>query len=421
MSEYTRIRAQGSVNSEWIRSSFTSPTYSSNENEHFALMGNVSGGTKSIKDNPHSNFRQRVKAGEVIMGDMAIVETSYETTQATFSYCPNPEWGVSKLEGPLASWCGAVSPIQFYDRIPSLRNNVINAAFAKMNGSPLMAGEFASDYKSTLTMLRSPFKGAFELAASILKSKRRRMELKRTLTGAKAFADAWLEYRYGWKPLVMDCDTAIKEAQKLRKRHEKVRLVARAGGSLSHKESVPFSMTGLGDWTTLSSYGTTSCSGECSVNAGVLYEVTTPRSTAERVVTSLGLLPSDVPSTLWEIVPFSFVVDWFSGVGSWIRANVPNPYVTVLGSWVTEVKTWETHSFPEFYRAPMFWRDVWYPAVKQTVGSHSERVHEVARDCGVLPSAIPPSKGINLSVVQLTDALSLSCSNVVKSLIKLKH
>lgn len=421
MSQYARVRSQGNVESEWISSSFTSPTYTPSSNPTWFLMGNVSGGTKSIKDNPHSNFRARMKAGEVIMGDMAIVETLYTTTRSVFAFSPDPEWGVSTIEGPLASWCGGISPIRFTDRILLLRGNVINAAFAKMNGSPLMAGEFASGFKQTMSMLRSPFKGASELAGAIFKSKKRRMELKRTLTSTRAFADAWLEYRYGWKPLIMDCDTAIVEARKLRAKHEKQRLVARAGGSLTHNESAPFSMTGLHDWTTLSSYGTTVGTGECTVNAGVLYEVITPRSTAERVVTSLGLLPKDVPSTLWEIVPFSFVVDWFSGVGNWIGANAPSPYVTVLGSWVTEKKTWTTSSSPEFYRSPMEWRGVWYPAKKQLVGTHSERSHEVTRDCGVQPTQLPPSKGINLSVVQTVDALSLACSSVVKNLLKLKR
>jgi hypothetical protein len=421
MSTYTRTRSQGGVDGVWVSGKFTSPTYSPSEDPHVAFLANVRGSTKSIHDVPHPGFRNRVKQGEIIMGDMAIMEQVYTTSDHAFVYCPHPEWGVSTIEGPLAAWCGDVSPTPFNDRILLVRQDVINACFAKMNQSPLMAGEFASGFTQTLSMLRRPFRSAIELVSEIGKSRARRLALKRTLTWTKATMQAWLEYRYGWKPLIMDCDTAIVEAQKLRAKHEFVRSVARAGRTVTHKESKNYLLTGLGSWTTLSSYGTAEFSGECSVTAGVIYEVNTPRSTAERVVTSLGLLPKDVPATVWEIIPFSFVVDWFAGVGNWISANVPNPNVRVLGSWCTEKKKWEVNCSPEFYRAPMTWRGVLYPAKIEKVGDHTKSVKEVARDCGVSPTSLPPSKGINLSVVQQVDALSLIGTQLLRDLSKLRH
>jgi len=43
----------------------------------------------------------------------------------------------------------------------------------------------------------------------------------------------------------------------------------------------------------------------------------------------------DALPTAWELIPYSFVVDWFIGVGDWIQACMPNPHVSHLASSAT--------------------------------------------------------------------------------------
>lgn len=38
----------------------------------------------------------------------------------------------------------------------------------------------------------------------------------------------------------------------------------------------------------------------------------------------------------WELVPFSFIIDWFTNIGDIIGALILNPGLTPLSSWVTE-------------------------------------------------------------------------------------
>jgi hypothetical protein len=52
----------------------------------------------------------------------------------------------------------------------------------------------------------------------------------------------------------------------------------------------------------------------------------------------MGLRLSDVPSALWELVPWSFVVDRFVSVGKWLDAITPKPNVRILGTWTTTVE-----------------------------------------------------------------------------------
>jgi hypothetical protein len=44
---------------------------------------------------------------------------------------------------------------------------------------------------------------------------------------------------------------------------------------------------------------------------------------------------------MWELTPFSFIIDWFLNVGTTIAAWTPNAGVTQLASWVTVKKKFD--------------------------------------------------------------------------------
>jgi len=179
-------------------------------------------------------------------------------------------------------------------------------------------------------MLRRPFSSAAKLLGRMAKHRSKRIG-KTASSLAKANSATWLEYRYGWVPLIGDCNTIIKDAHKIRERTKKRVLVARAGSSSSNVSSDTW-RPGPDDG--LSTSGSYSHSITRRASAGVRYEVILPdvSSSAARFA---GTSASDLPSTLWEIIPYSFVVDWFVNVGDWIRAVVPVPGINVLGNWTT--------------------------------------------------------------------------------------
>lgn len=53
------------------------------------------------------------------------------------------------------------------------------------------------------------------------------------------------------------------------------------------------------------------------------------------VQSSLGLDLSGVLGAAWERIPYSFVLDWFVDMGSWLKAIVPVSGVTTLGNSVS--------------------------------------------------------------------------------------
>lgn len=129
------------------------------------------------------------------------------------------------------------------------------------------------------------------------------------LSKTKTLADNWLELQYGWKPLLSDIDGSIKAVAKLMSNNT---LVTVARGS-SRKEigspplplmSVDVSIyVGHRYMTTLH-----------AARVGIRYKV----ADSTRVFLAQTGFTNPV-NLAWEILPFSFVVDWFLPIGPWLE------------------------------------------------------------------------------------------------------
>jgi hypothetical protein len=143
-------------------------------------------------------------------------------------------------------------------------------------------------------------------------------------SSSSAAASRWLELRYGWTPLVMDIQ-GIMKALASRMAGYLPRHTARGHSSSTVISEKDFSEDYAG-------YGTQSfhfvISHEVKCRAYCLFaEDLTTRSYRD-----FGIV--DLPLAAWELVPFSFVIDWFVNVGNWIEAITPKLGVTILAEGV---------------------------------------------------------------------------------------
>lgn len=122
---------------------------------------------------------------------------------------------------------------------------------------------------------------------------------------SKVGASAWLQWQMGWKPLISDIESIVqiinntKEADRIKKTK-----------TSSKSESLPINMTKVlpnGERHTVT--GTTSIS--LNVRATCIADISALANNA--YINPL--------STAWELIPYSFLVDYFVGIGDWIRAN----------------------------------------------------------------------------------------------------
>lgn len=150
-----------------------------------------------------------------------------------------------------------------------------------------------------------------------LKEARRRPS--RYLTGPLGFfGNNWLRYRYGIMPLVNLMTNAL-----VGPKIQSVRETARAGTLASGNEEYSDTIQGgfwRFDWVYRKSF-------TASVRAGILYE-------RSGWYNPYGFDLHNIPATLWELTPYSFVVDWFANTGSFIRAITPKSKTRSLATWL---------------------------------------------------------------------------------------
>jgi hypothetical protein len=374
----------------------------------------------SISDVQNTGYRAKIKRGGVAMGDLSIVRINRSHADADFSYGPfGPTWGTERAWGDLAAWCEGrfASRASITNDLAHAKGRVVVDAYAKMNQSLVMGGEILATLDQTVSMLRHPFKSATDLLGRMAKYKKGRLG-KTARSEMKARADTWLEYRYGWQPLLLDADNIVENASALSAFKGK-RLVCRA--------SIPFTRTMSWSEDVAGSLPRTNAvTGQCSnsssgsASAGIIYEIK-PRSLTEQLLATFGLRPCDVPATLWELVPYSFVVDWFSNVGKWIQAVTPVPGITILGSWVTLVE--ENVMDISLTTHTTLGPDGPYPAITWhgNGGSSSVKRTSINREINPEITFTPVLTGKSLSALHSVDAMALSTGRILSLLGNFKH
>jgi len=208
----------------------------------------------------------------------------------------------------------------------NLANWALESAFAKFNEAQVDFALILGELGETLAMLRNPLKGLLKLLNTL-------RQTFRTVGPLVTFAaDTHLLYRYGISPLIKDIEDTIQafnnkaaqfvKGQMYRKKSRKV--TTSTTTTLSTRQSVgEFYVTPV--WTKEISYQATA-----NVFAQFVIDIDTKWDPAR-----YGFDPRQLPALMWELVPFSFVVDWFWSVGTWLRAIMPLPHLNYLGNCVS--------------------------------------------------------------------------------------
>jgi hypothetical protein len=197
--------------------------------------------------------------------------------------------------------------------IANLQVEISTKCLAKRGTSSNNLFESVAEYRKTLAMLRNPLKSFNRFFSKNEKAIRR----------LKSAADAWLQYRYGVRPLIKDI-VGIFEG--LEQKVGVMRVTTRAQGEISRNAESTHTYDALPG--VLLTYGIQKTD-VVKVRAMSLDEYFVSRS--ERIgFTGKGLLT--VP---WELVPYSFVADWFVNLGDYLNALVPLPSLKQLGSCLT--------------------------------------------------------------------------------------
>lgn len=189
-------------------------------------------------------------------------------------------------------------------------------ALNKLRGdSSLQLGADLAEINKTLAMIASP---SIAVVKALLAAKHGRWSdvprhlglSKKDIMSGKYPANKWLEYQYGWKPLM----SSIHDGYNRFKSNPRTG-VLQVRRTCSDSQSLDFIRNNV----------------RCVGSVDLKHRVIVDFAVADQFVDALdGVGLANPLSVAWEVVPFSFVVDWFAPVGNVFAAATQTMGLTCL-------------------------------------------------------------------------------------------
>lgn len=264
---------------------------------------------RSGNENPR--WRQQIREGSNATTDLSAYEETAETTSGSWSgiddsspavpYCHSNKQGIDFSVSPLAVPGNSVTYAQAVATAKAYK--IINQKLSQFSGQAFMG-----EMKETKNLLMNPFKRSVELAKSLVAARK---------VGKNA-AKSWLEFQFGIKPLLSDVDALIDMINKQFEKEK--RLAYRTYGTKSDvlKSSVTdmFDIYGfyqrVDKWEELKA--------ECIIHFAVTQAwLDSANKEKSRFSDSFSDV-SDIPETTWELLPWSWLVDYFVNVSDILQA-----------------------------------------------------------------------------------------------------
>lgn len=193
------------------------------------------------------------------------------------------------------------SPVHYSDE-EALRDRLMENMYERLRGNSEIIVDLAESAQ-TVKMVRNALRLKKTMADFVVKSLRGRRQSISELSGK------WLEYRYGWMPLVYSIyDAADTLGRQIRSKE--IRLQERGSVrtsdaySLSYGDTVDSRVSYSWDW-------------QHSTRMEIGYRFNPIDPTLQSLANWTSLNPLSIA---WELTPLSFVADWFVNVGDQLRS-----------------------------------------------------------------------------------------------------
>lgn len=268
------------------------------------------GGTRT-HDGPVTNWKQRIRRGVDATSTLTGSKTSLQLARGTVHLKYRQfGWRFSEYKAS-GNILGAGIPLEIPpdvtladDRAKVQFVRKCNSARTALQGQVVMG-----ELRETLRMLRNPAmalrRGLDDYFATLRKGRRGSSRQKR-----RFIAETWLEYSFGWTPLMNDIAAAAEVFRRLKYDDNVTRYIRAIGvdEQLLNTSTVNYSV------------------GQANWNVGILRKseaiviyralMKLPVSDKPELLRrNLGFNLHDFVPTLWELIPYSFLVDYFTNIG----------------------------------------------------------------------------------------------------------
>lgn len=293
---------------------------------NFPTIGSYQG----MRDVVTPRFREQSKRGAIFNNPLYIHRIERGYTPGSFGYTKPgtpydytadfSEYNKAMDNQPMSLRPG---PVSIDTNLQAL------AATAALGGvdSPVLQGLVSiAELRETIGYLRDPAESFVTLCKKARRAKVRNYRYN-ALTVSDYISSQWLSYRYAMRPIIADFQNGVEAL-------------------VTSRNPVPDRKTSRGFASDSDSYESSYASGdydyvikttkERQVRAGVLYATL-------GTYDAFGVNLAQLPSAGYELIPFSFVVDWFANIGTYVSAISPKYGTQQLASWTTTTETTNIH------------------------------------------------------------------------------
>ncbi len=302
------------------------------------------GSIRTMYDEVVPQFQKRSAKGEIFMNPCRSITETYSVSPGTAVIIPvgdSQPWTSVTREGV----CLPNTSIPFLSVDADDIGRAIKQAGTQVSArlrTPNVEGLVdLAEAKKTIKGLRGTVLRLTALIKKLMQSPdfvkfcRRHGQTRNFSSFSLFMSSNWLEYRYQFIPLFLSVK-GLLESIKRKNSHKRETL--RAHVAFSDSDILQF-VTGDDLNNQVIGHVSASRKSEVVVRTGIL---------AEMVEASLlelnGVAASRIPSAVWELISFSFVVDWFANIGDMVSIMSPPVGYRELGSWtsvtVTQTVDW---------------------------------------------------------------------------------
>jgi hypothetical protein len=309
-------------------------------------------------------------------------------------------------------WIQSGNPFSLDAEVASVRSHLVNKIISNIQQNRVQLGELYETRSQTASMVASTAKrlaGAFtalkrgnpvgaarELLGADYRSrgKIRSSRSGQVTSGVGGIPEQWLALQYGWKPLLQDVYNSCETVHK-------------AWNDNGEAMTAHASSNASGDHIIISrprqqphgpSFRVESSSRKVHGSASVTYGV------SSSIGSSLSQLGVTNPASLaWELLPYSFVVDWFIPIGSFLEnldyhrgLSFSHGYITIVSSQEVKMRIDSGHAVSGSIVADWFG------------GDSSGRAYVMTREAlSSFPPPPPPQFKDPFSLTHVANGLSL--------------
>lgn len=216
----------------------------------------------------------------------------------------------------------------------------------------------------------------------------------------RTFCNRWLEYRYAWSPLILGVHDSLALLEKRSQERLWVQTVRKRAERVDSESTSWLYNQNIGSAYALKADIETVVCDKTSVYVVLSF---TPRDGLMTLNDAGVMNPATVA---WEVVPFSFVADWFLGVGDYLNALSALAAWSFKGGTATTYKEWGTQRIYHWMPSGSNGFCVAPSAITAKAGGHS--FNRVVLSAGDLTPGLHVGKGLNL--VRSLDSISLMYS-----------